>query len=143
MLRQSPHWIKDGFGFPVIINDVKGQGVEVFPDFAQGIPSLNGFADTKLKKAVLKLHYASTPGGTFFFVHKSIPPQALKILNTSFDKVWKDREFALEYEKVTRQKADPMTGQAYMDLLAGRPRDRKVTETYKRIAGPGPLPTSD
>ena len=140
LLRQAPHWITEGFGFPLVIKDVKGHGVEVFPDFPQGVPSLDQFADTKLKKAVLRLHYASTPGGTFFFVHKAVPAEALNTLKSAFDKVWKDPEFAKEYEKVTRQKAEPMTGKDYMDLLRSRPKDPKVTELYKQIAGPGPLP---
>ncbi len=140
LLRQAPHWITEGFGFPLVIKDVKGHGVEVFPDFPQGVPSLDQFADTKLKKAVLRLHYASTPGGTFFFVHKAIPAKALNALKTAFNKVWKDAVFAKEYEKLTRQKAEPMTGKDYMDLLRSRPKDPKVTELYKQIAGPGPLP---
>lgn len=142
LLRQSPHWIKDGFGFPLVISDVKGHGVEVFPDFPQGIPSLDQFADTKLKKDVLKLHNASTPGGTFFFVHKAIPAKALRILTNAFDRVWKDPAFAKEYERVTRQKAEPMTGKDYMDLLRNRPKDPKITKLYKQIAGVGPLPSS-
>ncbi len=140
LLRRSPHWIKEGFTFPVVMKDVKGHGVEVFPSFPQGVPSLDQFADTKLKKAVLRLHYASTPGGTFFFVHKAIPAKALNALKTAFNKVWKDAVFAKEYEKLTRQKAEPMTGKDYMDLLRSRPMDPKVTELYKQIAGAGPLP---
>ena len=140
LLRRSPHWIKEGFTFPVVMKDVKGHGVEVFPSFPQGVPSLDQFADTKLKRAVLRLHYASTPGGTFFFVHKGVPSKALNTLKSAFDKVWKDPGFAKEYEKVTRQKAEPMTGKDYMDLLGSRPKDPKVTELYQQIAGPGPLP---
>jgi len=143
LLRQAPHWITDGFGFPIVLKDVKGHGVEVFPNFPQGVPSLDQFADTVLKRDILRLQYASTPVGTFFFVHKAVPPKTLRVLKTAFDRVWKDPEFKKEYEKVTRQKAEPMTGKDYMDLLRNRPKDPKVTKLYKQIASSGPLPSSE
>ncbi len=142
LLRRSPHWIKNGFGFPVAIKDVQGNGVEVFPDFPQGVPNLGQFAESKLQKDLLRLQQASNPGGTFFFVHKAIPPEALNTLKNAFDRVWQDKEFAKEYEKVTRQKADPLTGKNYADLLQNRPRAPEVLTLYKQIAGTGPLPVS-
>jgi len=142
LLRESPHWIRDGFTFPVYMKDSKGQGSEAYPKFTQGNPSLDQFADTQTKKALLALHYATTPGGSIFFVHKDIPPAALKDLDEAFEKIWRDKQFAEEYERITNQAASPMTGKDYMRLVQNRPRDPKILDLYKELIGGGPMPKS-
>ncbi|NIO07721.1 MAG: hypothetical protein GTO40_06825, partial [Deltaproteobacteria bacterium] len=131
LLRDSPQWIEEGFGFPIVLPDVKGQGAEAYPKFPQGIPTVQQHADTKLKKDLIRLHHATTPGGSLFYVYKGIPAAARKELKAAFDKVWKDPEFHAEYHRVTRQKADPLTGDDYTLLLKNRPRDPEVINLYK------------
>ena len=142
LLRESPQWLKDGFTFPVYMRDSKGQGVSAYPDFPQGNPSLDQFANSKTKKALLALHYATTPGGSIFLVHKGIPPQALRELEVAFEKTWQDPEFAQEYERITNQAASPMTGEDYMRLVRNRPRDPEILQLYKKLIGGGPMPPS-
>jgi len=75
-------------------------------------------------------------------VHKGIPKTAIKELKEAFSKVWKDPEFLKDYELVTRQKADPMTGEDYTKVIRERPRDQDTMKLYKQITGGGPLPPS-
>jgi len=142
LLRDSPQWITEGYGFPIVLSDVRGQGSEAYPGFPQGIPTVSQYADTKSKKNLLQLHHASTPGGSLFYVHKGIPKTAIKELKEAFSKVWKDPEFLKDYELITRQKADPMTGEDYTKNIRERPRDQDTMRLYKQITGGGPLPPS-
>jgi len=142
LLRDSPHWIEEGFSFPIVLPDVKGQGAEAYPKFPQGIPTVDQYANTKLKKDLIRLHHSTTPGGSLFYVYKGIPKAAVKELKTAFDKVWRDPEFHKDYHRITRQKADPMTGEDYTKLLRNRPRNPELIKLYKQLGSAGPLPSS-
>lgn len=139
LLRDNPQWIQEGYGFPIVLPDVKGQGADAYPDFPQGIATVEQFANTKIKKDLLALHYATTPGGSIFYVYRGIPEVALKELQSAFEKLWKDKEFRKEYELITQQKADPMTGKDYSRLVRNRPRDPKVIKLYKALGSAAPL----
>jgi hypothetical protein len=141
-LQETPHWLKQGFTLPIVMRDTKGQGVEAVPDFPQNVPALDKYIDTPLKQAVLHLFKASKPSTTVFFVSKGIPDIALKDLKEAFNKVWKDPQFAKEYEQITRLAAEPVTGDEIEQALQQLPRDAKVMEVYKQIMGAGPLPPS-
>jgi tripartite-type tricarboxylate transporter receptor subunit TctC len=135
-------WLKEGYAAPVVMKNAKGQGAEAVPGFPRGRPNLDQYADTELKRAVLKLHDASSPGGTPHFVHKDIPAEALKALREAFDKAWRDPEFVKEYERMTKDKPEPTTGVEIEHALRQRPTDPKVIEFYKQLIGAGPLPTN-
>jgi hypothetical protein len=98
------------------------------------------FADTEIKKAVLRLHNAANPGGSIFFVHRETTPAALKALREAFSKLWKDRQFIEEYGRMTQELADPMTVEEFEELLRNMPKDPKVLETYKQLLAAGPVP---
>jgi tripartite-type tricarboxylate transporter receptor subunit TctC len=139
-LREVKHWLKQGFTVPIVLRNVKGVGAETYQEFPQDRPTLDQYADTELKRAILRLNDAANPGGSTFFVHKDIPAAALKALKEAFDKVWKDPQFLAEYEHMTTEKADPMTKEDFDELLRQMPRDPKVIETYKQLLAAGPLP---
>jgi tripartite-type tricarboxylate transporter receptor subunit TctC len=139
-LREVKHWLKQGFTVPIVLRNVKGVGAETYPEFPQGRPTLDQYADTEIKKAILRLNDAANPSGSTFFVHKDIPAAALKALKEAFDKVWKDPQFLADYEQMTNEKPDPMTKEDFDELLRRMPRDPKVIETYKQLLAAGPLP---
>ncbi len=141
VVRDVPQWTTSGYTFVAQLKDIIGQGVEDYPSITQGIPTMTELADTKIKKDILRMHNAATPGGSIFYVHRKIPQAAQKELKQAFDKVWKDPEFLKEYEFITRQKATPVTGDQYTKIIAGRPRDPKVLKVYKQLTGAGPLPS--
>ncbi|NIO09073.1 MAG: hypothetical protein GTO40_14085 [Deltaproteobacteria bacterium] len=103
-------------------------------------PHVDDFADTKLKREVLKFHNSSRPGGSNFLVPKGIPPQALKELRQAFAKTWEDPAFAKEYKELTGEPADPVTGEEIEAALKEVSKDPKIKKIYKQIVGAGPLP---
>lgn len=142
LLRESPHWFQQGYTVPVVFRSMKGQGAERYPNFPQGSPTVDQFADTELKRAVLRLYNNSRPGTTVFFVPKGVPEPALKALKGAFDKVWQDPQFVKESEAIVGEPADPLTGDEIHRALREIPKDPKIMEIYKQLIGAGPLPPS-
>jgi tripartite-type tricarboxylate transporter receptor subunit TctC len=139
LMRDVPHWFKQGFTAPVVLRNPKGEGAERYPGFPQGRPGVDQFADTEVKKAMLRI-YDATNLGSAFFVSKEIPAPALKALNEAFSRAWKDPQFAEEHLRLTQEAADPISGDELHQLLAQVPKDPKTIEAYKQLVGGGPLP---
>lgn len=141
-MRGTQHWLKEGFAIPLIMKNIKGRGADVAPGFPQDRPSLDQFTDTEFKKAVLRFHNSIRPSGTVFVAPKGIPEPALKALREGFNKVWSDPQFAAEFNRITKEEPDPVTGEEVERVLEQAPKDPKVMEAYKQIIGAGPLPSS-
>jgi tripartite-type tricarboxylate transporter receptor subunit TctC len=142
ILRRNSEWLKSGFTFPVFVKDVTGKGLEAYPQFPRGIASLDRYADTELKRAVMQFYYGSNPGTSVFFAPKGLPQPALKALTEAFNKVWADRQLHEEYERLTGEPADPVTGEEVDRALQQISKDPKVMNTYKQLMAGGPLPPS-
>jgi hypothetical protein len=142
LVRERDHWLKGDYTFPFVMRNTQGRGAEANPGFPQGRPAVEQYADTELKRAILRLHNGSRPGSSVFFTPKGIPAPALAALKEGFNKLWKDPEFLKEYERITGEPADPITGEEIEQAVAQIPKDPKVMEVYKQIIGGGPLPSS-
>jgi tripartite-type tricarboxylate transporter receptor subunit TctC len=142
-VRETPEWFKQGFTVPVIVRNSVGEGAERYPGFPQGRPSVEQFVDTDLKKQVYNLYQGARVGGSNFIVHKDVPKPALAALKEAFDKVWKDPQFAAEFEQMTKQFPGPMSGDEIHKVLAQMPQDQRTIDIYKRIIGAGPLPAAE
>ena len=142
ILRGTPHWIGE-FSFPVTVKNAVGQGAEAVPGFPQGLPTLEQFADTDMKKKLLQFNDSIRPTAAPYFVPKGVPEPALNALKLAFAKIWKDPEFAVDYKKATAgEDALPMTGEEIERILAQRPADPEVLKVYKQLIGAGPMPKS-
>jgi tripartite-type tricarboxylate transporter receptor subunit TctC len=139
-LREAPHWLKQGFTVPVVLRNTKGRGAETFPEFPQDRPTLDRYADTELKRAILKFHNATRPVSSVYLVPKGIPDAALRTLREAFNKAWDDPRFKEEYERLTQEPADPVTGEEIDEILKALPQDPRVREIYKQLIGAGPVP---
>jgi len=142
LVRERDHWLKGNYHFPFVMKNTQGEGAEANPDFPQGRSSLDQYADTDLKRAVLRLHNGSRPGSSVFFAPKGLPEPAVRALKEGFSKLWKDDAFLKEYEKITGEPADPITGEQIDQTLAQIPSDPKVFSLYKHIIGGDPLPAA-
>jgi tripartite-type tricarboxylate transporter receptor subunit TctC len=142
LFRDTPQWLERGFSMPVVMRNPKGRGAEATPRFPQGRPTLDQFADTELKRAVLRFHDATLAGTSAFIASKGIPEPALKALSEAFDKVWTDPQFAREYEKLTNEPVDPIAGEEIERAHHEMPREIRVMEAYKQLIGAGPLPAA-
>ena len=141
-VKDRKHWLKEGFGVPVVVKNTKGRGAEVEPTFPQDRASVDQFADTKLKREILKFHNAMRPSGMLMLAPKGIPEPALKDLRTALQRTWDDPAFAKAYNKLTGEAADPMVGKEIEANLRKISKDPKVMATYKKIISGGPLPPS-
>lgn len=142
LVRERDHWLKGDYTFPFVMKNTQGLGAEANPGFPQSRPAVEAYADTPLKRSVLALHNGSRPGSSVFFAPKGIPEPALRAFREGFNRLWKDQEFLKEYEKVTGEPADPITGEEIEKVLAQIPTDPKVFELYKQIIGGAPLPSA-
>ena len=142
LLRRNSEWLRSGFTFPVFVKDVTGKGLETYPQFPRGIASLDRYADTELKRSVMQFYYGSNPGTSVFFATKGIPQPALRALKDAFNKVWVDKQFIEEYERLTGEPADPVTGEEVDHALQQISKDPRVMNTYKQLMAGGPLPPS-
>lgn len=142
LVRERDHWFKGGYTFPFVMRNTQGRGAEANPGFPKGSSVLDQYTDTELKRAVLRLHNGSRPGSSVFFAPKGIPEPALNALKEGFNKLWKDSEFLKEYERVTGEPADPITGEEIEQALRQIPKDPKIIEVYEQLIGAGPLPPS-
>lgn len=137
-IRQTPHWLKEGFTVPIVVANAKGRGTEDFPEFPQDRPKLNQYADTELKRTVFRLYNAARPATGVFFASRGIPQAARQDLKEAFYKVWHDPQFRQEYNVL--EPSNPITGNEIEQLLQQMPKDPKIIEIYKQIMGAGPLP---
>ncbi len=137
--RDGLNKIKKGYTVPIVVRNTKGRGVEWVPEFPRR-PHLDDFADTELKRAVIRFHNSIKPGSTNFLAPKGIPEEALKALQEGFRRVWKDPEFAMEYRHLTGQPSDPVTGEEIHRAIEQLPKDPKIARIYKQITEGGPLP---
>jgi tripartite-type tricarboxylate transporter receptor subunit TctC len=142
LIRRNQDWLKSGFTFPVFAKDLTGKGLEAYPAFPRGIASLDRYGDTELKRAVMQFYYGSNPATSVFFAPSGIPGPALKDLTEAFNRVWADRQFAEEYDRITGEPAEAVTGEEIDRALRQISKDPKVTETYKQLMAAGPLPPS-
>ena len=140
ILKESSHWMGGDYIFPFVMKNAQGRGLETAPQFPQNLPALEKYADTELKRSVLRFHNASRPTSAPYFVPKGIPEPALKALKEAFERVWKDPQFIKEYSTTTGEPADPMTGEEIEEVLRQLPKDPRIKEIYTQIIAAGPLP---
>jgi len=66
----------------------------------------------------------------------------LKALREGFNRMFNDPQFARDYERLTAEETDPMTGEEIEEVLRLMPKDPKIAEIYKQLIGAGPLPAA-
>jgi tripartite-type tricarboxylate transporter receptor subunit TctC len=137
--RDGLNKLKKGYTVPIVVRNTNGRGMEWVPEFPRR-PYLDDFADTELKRAVIRFHNSSKPGSTNFLAPKGIPVAALNALQEGFQKLWMDPEFAIEYRYLTGQPSDPVTGEEIHNAIKQLPKDPKIARVYKQITEGGPLP---
>jgi len=139
-MKNKSQWLKNGFTLPIVLKNIKGRGPEAVPGFPKGTPTVDQYADTELKKEVLRLYYNSRPGGSVYFAPRGTPEPALEALRDAFNKIWSDPQFAKDYERMTAEPAEPLTGEEIERFFQQVPKDPKVETVMQQLIGAGPLP---
>lgn len=68
------------------------------------------------------------------------PKERADILREAMRRVFADREFLPEYQKMSGEEASPLLPDAHEKAIRELPRDPEVIEFYKVLAGTQPLP---
>ena len=139
-MRRTRHLLNEGFTVPIVMKNIKGRGAEVVPGFPQGLPALEQFANTNLKREILHFHRNVRPPGGVVAL-KGIPRAAEEALQRAFDQLWKDPDFAKHYKKLTGADADPASGAEIQKALRSVPKNPEIMKVYKQLIGGGPLPS--
>ncbi|MGH7773660.1 MAG: hypothetical protein ACREQA_15655 [Candidatus Binatia bacterium] len=139
LMKNKPHWLQQGFTVPVVLRNIKGRGSEAVPGSPK-TATVNDYADTELKKEVLRFYYNSRPGSSVYFAPKRIPEEVAAALRVAFNKIWDDSQFAKDYERMTAEPTEPISGEEIERFLQQVPRDPKVKTVMQQVLGAGPLP---
>jgi len=140
-MKNKSQWLQQGFTVPALLRNIKGRGAEAVPG-APKIAAVNDYADTPLKKEVLRFYYNSRPGSSVYFASRRIPPEAAAALRAAFGKIWEDAQFSKEYERNTAEPTEPITGEEIEKFLQQIPKDEKVKAIVQQVLGAGPIPAA-
>jgi hypothetical protein len=140
LMRQTPHLVKEGFSFPIVMSDVEGRGADAIAGFPKGRPTVDKYAETELKRDILRFRRGIRPASGPYLAPRGIPAQAEAELKEAFNKVWADPQFVEEYSRMTQESADPAAGAEIEKALRQIPKDPRIMDFYKQLASGGPLP---
>jgi tripartite-type tricarboxylate transporter receptor subunit TctC len=137
VLRRNPDWLEKGLvDFHAIIEVPKG---EKHPSFVL-LPELESFAKSEKDRKLMVMQRAFRVAGQPFVLPPSTPKDRVDILQEAFRKTYRDPEFHKEYKKLTADDATPLMPEAHAKVIREIPRDREVSEIFKKLVGAGPLP---
>jgi hypothetical protein len=141
LVKNKPDWRQQGFAVPVVLRNIKGRGAEVVGGFPK-TEAVNEYADTQLKKDVLRAYYNSRPGSSVYFGPKGMPEEAHAALRQAFGKIWADPQFGRDYERLTAEPFEAITGEEIERFLQDIPEDVRLRTVMQQVLGAGPLPTA-
>jgi len=138
LVHNKPNWRQEGFTVPVLLKNIKGRGAEAVPGFPK-TETANDYADTQLKQDVLRFYYNSRPGSSVYFTSKGIPEEAQLALRQAFKRLWSDPQFAKDYERMTAEPLEAISGEEIEKFLQEVPEDAKVKSVMQQLLGAGPI----
>jgi len=137
VVKQNPEFFDKGLvDFHAIIEIPRG---DKHPRFAH-LPELDGFVRSERERSLLALHRTFRLAGSPFLLPPGTPKERADILREAMRKIYADREFLAEYQKMTGEEASPLLPEANDKAIKELPRDRDTVEFYKLLGGTQPLP---
>lgn len=138
LVRRNPDWLeKDLIDLQVTIDVPKGNHPAEFKE----VPSVGTFAKTDLERQALDLFRAILYPRWPFLLSPDTPKENVEILETAFRKTWQDPEFHEHFKKLMGDDATPLMPEQMKEGIAAIPRDPEVLALFKKLAGPGPVPS--
>lgn len=138
VVKQNPEFLEKGLvDFHAIIEIPKG---DKHPRFAQ-LPELESFVKSEREHRLLALHRTFRLAGSPFVLPPGTAKERADVLREAMHRVYTDREFLVEYQKMTGEEASPLLPDAHEKAIRELPRDPQVIEYYKLLGGTQPLPT--
>ncbi len=137
VVKQNPEFLDKGLvDFHAIVEIPRG---DKHPRFAQ-LPELDSFVKSDKERKLLALHRTFRLAGSPFILPPGTPKDRADILREAMRKIYADREFLAEYQKMTGEEASPLLPDANDKAIKELPRDPEVIEFYKLLGGTQPLP---
>jgi tripartite-type tricarboxylate transporter receptor subunit TctC len=137
IVKQNPEFLDKGLmDFHSIIEIPRG---DKHPRFAQ-LPELDSFVKSDKERKLLALHRTFRLAGSPFILPPGTPKDRVDILREAMRKIYADREFLVEYLKLTGEEATPLLPDANDKVIKELPRDPEVVEFYKLLGGTQALP---
>jgi len=139
IVQRNKEWLEKGSAvdFHAIMEVPKG---ETHPQFAQ-LREIESFAKSDLDRKLINMGRAFRVAGTPFVLPPGTPKDRVEIIQAAFRKTYQDPEFFREYKKMTGDEPTPLLPEAHEKAIREIPREREVSELFKKLVGAGPLPS--
>jgi hypothetical protein len=137
VVKQSPEFVEKGMmDFHAIIEIPRG---DKHPRFAK-LAELDSFVKTEKERKVLELYRTFRLAGSPFLLPPGTPKEQADILREAVRRMYTDREFIAEYQKLTGEEASPLLPDVHEKAIRELPREPEIIDFYKLLGGPQPLP---
>jgi hypothetical protein len=137
VIKQNPEFLKKGLmDFHAIMEIPRG---DKHPRFAN-LPELDSFVKTEKDRKLLELHRTFRLAGSPFLLPPGTPKQQADTLREAARRMYADKEFLAEYQKLTGEEASPLLPDAHEKAMRELPRDPEIINFYKMLGGAEPLP---
>lgn len=137
VVKQNAEFIEKGLmDFHAVIEIPRG---EKHPRFAT-LPEVDGFAKTEKERKLLELYRTFRLAGSPFVLPPGTPKEQAEILREAVRRMYTDREFIAEYQKLTGEAASPLLPDAHEKAIRELPREPEIIELYKMLGSSQPLP---
>jgi tripartite-type tricarboxylate transporter receptor subunit TctC len=137
VVKQNLEFIEKGLmDFHAVIEVPRG---DKHPRFAK-LPELDGFVKTEKERKVLELYRTFRLAGSPFVLPPGTPKEPAEILREAVRRMYTDKEFIAEYQKLTGEEASPLLPDAHEKAMRELPREPEIIEIYKMLGSAQPLP---
>lgn len=138
ILRRNPEFLERGLvDFHAILEAPLGNK---HPRFTH-LPEIGTFARSDRATSVLELFRASRTAGGPYILPPGTPRERVDILRDAVRKASNDPGYRMEYKKLVGDDLAPVMPEEVERAIKALQPDPEVIELYKKIAGPGPLPS--
>src|SRR5512145_480287 len=105
------------------------------------LPDLESFAKSERERGVIAMFRNLRLTGSPFFAPPGTPADRIEILMQAVTKTFKDPAFPNEYKKLVGDDPSPLFPEENQRAIRELPLDAETVGVFKKLAGPGPLPT--
>jgi tripartite-type tricarboxylate transporter receptor subunit TctC len=105
------------------------------------LPDLESFAKSERERKVIAMFRNLRLTGSPFFAPPGTPGERIEILTQAITRTFKDPGFPTEYRKIVGDEPSPLFPEENQRAIRELPRDPETVGLFKKLAGPGPLPS--
>ncbi len=139
IITRNREWLKKKVITPHTVMEVPKGFRTYHPDFAD-LPSLGSFVDTKEEREVMKLRRIVRQVGSPYVLPPGVPADRVKILKRAFEMTYKDPRLPKTWKKWTGDDPSPILPDDQAKAVAALPKDSKIIQIFRQLAGGGPMP---